>query len=242
MKNSFSENTKEHVLEAPIKKKCCRHAFEDGCGIFSSDNPAESVKNGFEKLVCPECIRYFTSGLFVAAGNVTDPTKSYHIEFSFPEKKAADETKTVLETAGFPMSEGKRKGRYLLYSKSSDFIEDFLGYIGANNSVFDVINARIIKELRGETNRQVNCDAANISKSLTASGRFIEMINFIIEEGQFDNLGPELAETAKLRLQYPESPLSDLGQKFFTPISKSGVKHRLDKIEAFYNTIKAIKQ
>lgn len=234
-KISFSKKIKDHLTELPIKKKCCKHAFNDGCGIFSGmDTPYNIIKKGAAGLVCPECASHFVRGLFVAAGNITDPVKSYHLEFSMPDTDSCDAVSEVLETCGFTASRTFRKGRAILYFKNSTVIEDLLGFIGAAFGAFEVMNAKIVKELRKDTNRQVNCDSANIAKSVGAMERHISVINKLIDSGDFAAMSEELQTTAMLRLEFPNATMLELGNQFSPPISKSGVKHRLDKIIDFY--------
>ena len=238
-KQSFSENVKAHLRDMPIKKKCCRRAFEDGCGIYSGDSAPDCLINkGALGIVCRECLSHFIAGLFMAAGNISDPHKCYHLEYSFSGEAEAEAACQVLCRAGFSPGRGVRKGRYILYFKNSSQIEDLLGYMGASFGAFEIMNAKIVKELRENTNRQVNCDSANISKSISAAERQIKIIEKLKDSGSFNALTGDLKETANLRLNYPDASLAEIGQKFTPPISKSGVKHRLDKILDFYESEK----
>jgi len=234
---SFSAQVKEHLLAVPIKKKCCRHALDDGLGVLSGDlSPSEMIKKAVKGSVCPECMSHLLGGLFCTFGNVTDPAKRYHLEFTFSDDDTADAVSDVLTDCGFPPSRSVRKGRVILYYKSSTAIEDLLGFIGATFGAFDVMNAKIVKEMRGDTNRQVNCDSANIAKTLSAAEKHIEMIEELRELGLFNGLTGDLKETAEIRAEFPDLSLAELGQKFIPPISKSGIKHRLDKITDYYES------
>ncbi len=236
---SFSSTVKEHLHEIPRKKKCCRHAFNDGCVIYDGDSSADLIKKGLKGLVCQECLQSFLAGIFVATGNISDPSKSYHLEFSVPDTNTADAISEVLCEAGFEEKRTIRKGRVILYFKNSTVIEDILGFMGASSGAFELMNAKIVREMRETTNRQVNCDAANISKTLSASEKHIRIINELKELGIFNSLTGDLKETAELRVSFPDISIADLGQKFSPPISKSGVKHRLDKIIDFYESQKS---
>lgn len=238
MKNpSFSQNVKAHLRELPIKKKCCKHAFDDGASVFSGmGSPSDLIKKGSAGLVCTDCASHFIAGLFVSAGNISDPNKNYHLEFSLPDGSTADAVYDVLVNAGFNPGRTIRKNRSILYFKNSATIEDILGYMGASFGVFEVMNAKILRELREDTNRQVNCDSANISKTVGAAERQISIINSIKDSGNFDVMSDELKVTAELRLKFPNATMIELGKQFSPPISKSGVKHRLDKIAEFYES------
>ncbi|MBE6707754.1 MAG: DNA-binding protein WhiA [Ruminococcaceae bacterium] len=236
-KDSFSSSVKEHLHEVPRKKKCCQHAFKDGCVIYNGSlSPATLVQKGLSGLVCHDCLSSFLAGLFVASGNISDPDKSYHLEFSIPDDDTADAISEVLTEAGFDAGRTIRKGRVILYFKNSTVIEDILGFIGASSGAFELMNAKIVREMRENTNRQVNCDAANISKTLSASERYIKVIDELKECGLFNSLTGDLKETAEMRTKFPDISIAELGQKFSPPISKSGVKHRLDKIIDFYES------
>lgn len=237
-KESFSNTVKEHLGAVTIKKKCCKHAFSDGSGIYSGkDTPDILISRALGGLVCADCLSHFIAGLFISSGNLSDPNKSYHLEFSFPDLSSADAAEIALTDAGFIPGRSVRKGRYLLYFKNSMTIEDLLGYMGASFGAFEVINAKIVREIRENTNRQVNCDAANIAKSVKAAEMHIRIINELIDSGDINALSDDLKETAELRIKYPNVSLAELGQFFTSPISKSGVKHRLDKIIDHYNTL-----
>ena len=236
MNKSFSAEVKEHITSQKIRKKCCAHALSDGETIFDGDDHAKSIMRGYNGLVCRDCLSYFVAGLFVAAGSVTDPAKGYHLDCAFPDKQSADVAKEVLAAAGFEAGSTERAGREILYFKSSTAIEDLLGYIGAATASFRVMDSKIMREMRENTNRQVNCDSANIAKILSASEEQIRIIDELKERGFFDLLTGDLKETANLRVRYPDDSMSELGRRFVPPISKSGVKHRLDKIADFYRS------
>lgn len=236
MKKSFSAEVKEHILSQRIRKKCCIHALADGRAAGASDDPSETVLRGYRGLVCGDCLSYFVAGLFVAFGSVTDPEKGYHLDFSLPDDAVADAVEKVLCDAGFSPKRTHRLGKTVLYFKSSTTIEDLLGYMGAASGAFRVMNNKIIKEMRENTNRQVNCDAANIAKSLSASEKQLRMIEKLRESGRFDLLTGDLKETCEMRAKYPDASMAELGRKFDPPISKSGVKHRLDKLADIYDS------
>lgn len=229
---SFSSRVKEELCAAPVKKGCCRHAFADALALAEASGDRAEIIRG-EKFMCPNCPEHYIAGLFVTFGNVSDPAKSHHLEFSFPLESERDSAIAVLEILGFSPKTGSRKGRYIAYFKKSDDIEDLLAKIGASAAMFDCINSRIVKGIRNDANRQVNFDSANIEKALDAAKNHIDIINRIIESGLLNELSADLRETAMLRIEFPEATLAQLGLKFTKPISKSGVNHRLEKITEF---------
>jgi conserved hypothetical protein len=221
---SFSHETKDFLLDLEIKSKCCQKSFEQG---KTADIPSTAT--------CDSCARHFARGLFIAHGSVTDPASGYHLELAFKDEDKRDETAEYLsENAGVAAKKSKRKSAYILYIKDSGAIEDFLAFIGANKAAFSVMNGKILKDLRNNTNRLVNSETANIDKAISASRKHIEMIKELKSSGEFSKLPAELQRTADLRIEYEELPLNELGLKMEPSISKSGVNHRLTKIAEYY--------
>ncbi len=230
---SYCTETKKYLLETQDKKKCCSRMFGDIsalAGHDSSEQRLEVIRKAPEHFKCPGCFQAFLRGMFIVYGNVTDPSKRYHLELSFPTSEERDTVSVIIADNGFDMSPGERRGRYLLYIKSSTKIEDFFALIGANKSVFDLMNSKIVKDLNSQTNRQLNCDMANIRKILTSAQPYIDAINELQNNGGIVRLPADLKQTAKLRTEFPQASMSDLALMHEPPISKSGVKHRLDKI------------
>ena len=234
---SYSKQIKESLLEIQPKKKCCKRIQDDVFEILSINDTkvrAEKVAMLISHYKCAGCQTRSLATLFIAFGNVTDPEKRYHLEFSLESEEERAALKNVLDHASFSMKETTRKGRYILYIKDSERIEDFFALIGANKAAFDFINAKIIHEVRGNANRQMNCDMANINKSISAAESLVEMITEMDEKGYISRMTPELQETARLRMMNNQASIAEVGALHNPPISKSGVKHRLDKIKELY--------
>jgi DNA-binding protein WhiA len=142
----------------------------------------------------------------------------------------ANDLLELLSDLGFYFKIRLRQNKYVVYSKDSETIEDFLASIGANNATFTLMNNKIVKELRNNANRVKNCDDANIDKSLNASQKYLSAIKYLIESNNITRLPDQLKETAYLRLENKELNYAELGRKFSPVISKSGVFHRLEKI------------
>lgn len=231
-KLSFSQKTKDILSEFSPKKGCCRHAYADAMALCADLGDRASLIRK-EAFMCPSCFDHFLRGLFVSFGNITSPDKGYHMEFSMMSEDEAKAVTELLNSQGFFPKTTKRKNRYVVYFKNTGEIEDLLCKIGANSAAFELMNSKIVSEIRNNANRQVNCDAANINKTLNASKRHIEAIRLINEAGVYNELSEDLKEAALLRSQFPEATLAQLGMKFSPPISKSGVNHRLEKIVDF---------
>ena len=242
MTGSYSKAAKDALLDSSEKKKkCCARMLSDILELTYSDGEERVARlseapNHFK---CASCFTYFLKGLFVAYGNVTNPEKSYHLELSFVSEEERDCVSDILEDNGMSMKKGMRKNRFLLYIKDSTQIEDFFAVIGANKLAFDLMNSKILREVRSDANRQMNCDMANIKKTLSAAGKHIEIIGDMMERDLIIRLPKDLRETAELRYENTQASMAELGLLHNPPISKSGVKHRLDKIVDFYEEIKA---
>ena len=231
---SFSKKVKGQLTAAEPKKKCCRRMLE--CGkAFDEKEQMSQITASFK---CPSCASHFAAGLFISHGSVTDPGKRYHLDLKFAAGSTADEVALFLSENGLSPKIGKRGDASIVYFKESGAIEDFLAFIGANSAAFDLMNSKIVRELRNNANRVVNCDTANIKKSLEASAKQLEMINKLIDSGAIEQLPKPLKETALLRSRYDQLTIAELGAKHEKPITKSGVKHRLEKISEFYDSLR----
>ncbi len=200
---------------------------------------AEIEKNVFK---CQHCKENFLKGIFLMYGSVSDPQKMYRLDLSFNCEEHAYQVFDLLSSYGLSFKQTTRNKKSVLYTKDSDTIGDFLALIGANNSVYEIINSKIERELRNEVNRVTNCDSANINKTVNAAQKYCVVIEKIIEDNLFDELPDNLKEMAKMRLEFDNLNFADLGKKFNPPISKSGVYHRLEKIIAFYEKAKETKK
>lgn len=172
----------------------------------------------------------FLRGVFVVCGYVTDPKKEYHLEIVLSEKKHAEILLGFINEHGMTVKSAVRQKNLIIYAKTSEVIEDFLTYIGAGGHSLQIMRVKIEKDLRNRANRSVNCDSANLDKTVAASEKSRRDIEFILETVGEGELSPELRETARLRLENPESSLSELCRMFKIPISRSGLDHRLKKL------------
>lgn len=169
-------------------------------------------------------------GTFLAGGSVTDPHKSYHLELSTAHYHVGRELPVLLREAGFEAKVVTRKSNYITYFKHSDHIADFLAAIGAPNSAKAMRESRRERDLRGSVNRRVNCDSANLDKTVEAAQRQIDAIHLLETGGYLAALPENLRQTACLRLDFPELTLTQLAEQFVPPISKSALNHRLRKL------------
>ncbi len=172
----------------------------------------------------------FLRGVFVCCGSVTDPNKEYHLEMVPPLGERVEPLRRFITEHGMSVKQTKRGKTPVLYIKESELIEDFLTYIGAGNHALEIMRVKVEKDFRNRVNRSVNCDSANLDKIVAASEKSRRDIEYIISAVGIDALNPQLRETARLRLENPESSLAELCEMFDPPISRSGLNHRLKKL------------
>lgn len=190
-----------------------------------------------------ECSGAFLRGVFISCGSVTDPNKEYHLELVLPESSRSAALLEFITEHGMAVKETHRgrSRRAVIYIKESELIEDFLTYIGAANHSMEIMQVKIVKDFRNRVNRSVNCDSANLDKTVAASNKSAEDIRLIYSRMGEGSLPPELQETARLRLENPEMSLSELCGLFAEPISRSGLNHRLKKLAAIAQELRTSK-
>ena len=176
------------------------------------------------------CKRAFLRGVFLVAGSVTDPEKAYHLEIAVLSRELAVQIQKVMLFFHLDAKIVERKKYQVVYIKEGSQIVDFLNVVEAHVALMEFENIRILKEVRNSVNRQVNCETANINKTVTAAKKQIDDINYIACHKGLSQLSESLREVAELRLEYPDSSLQELGQMLDPPIGKSGVNHRLRKL------------
>lgn len=175
---------------------------------------------------------------FIGSGSINNPEKKYHLQMMFKTKKKAEEMQKLLIHFDIHAKVIKKETSYMLYLKDGEEISNFLALIGANSSVLKFEEIRVLKETRNDINRIVNCETANLNKTIGASVKQIEDIKFLKAKRKFSSLPDGLKEIAKLRIENPDKPLSELGSLLKEPIGKSGVNHRLKKISQIAEELK----
>ena len=178
-----------------------------------------------------ECCRAsFLRGAFLSGGSVTDPQKRYHLELATSHVQAGREVEALLRDMGFEPKNVMRQGSLITYFKSSEHIADLLTLIGAPGRALEIVSAKIEKEMRNTVNRRVNCDAANLDKTVTAAIEQVEAFTRLTESGVINELPVKLQEVAVARLLQPELTLSELAATFDPPLTKSCLNHRIRKL------------
>ena len=179
------------------------------------------------------CNSAFLRGAFLSCGTISDPNKSYHLEFVVPFRTLSMDLLKLLTEYNINAKHMLRRGVNVIYIKESESIEDLLNIIGAKMSAFEIMNIKIYKDIRNVSNRQTNFNFANISRTVSAAIEQRDCIIKMKNNGVFEYLPEELKEFAEIRIENPEASLKELGELFDPPLSRSAVNHRLKKILAF---------
>ena len=184
------------------------------------------------------CKRAFLRGVFQTAGSVSDPNKSYHFEIVCASPEAAGQIQSVMCSFGLDAKIVPRKRSFVVYLKEGSQIVDILNVMEAHVSLMELENVRILKEMRNSVNRKVNCETANINKTVSAAVKQIEDITYLREKIGFENLPDNLAEAARVRLENPDATLKELGEALTPPVGKSGINHRLRKLSEMADRVR----
>ncbi len=174
---------------------------------------------------------FFLRGVFLSCGKVSVQKAGYHLELSLYTDEKCDRALRLINEHGMSVKKSSRAGIPFLYTKNSEHAADFLTYIGATRNAMEIMNIKIYKDFRSGINRVVNCEAANLGKTVAASTEQIGWIRKIEEKKGLESLPSELRELARVRLENPDISLSELGRLLDPPLSRSGVNHRLERLK-----------
>ncbi|MBE6685622.1 MAG: DNA-binding protein WhiA [Ruminococcaceae bacterium] len=207
--------------------------YSNGFRLILNDKSTlfEIMRDISKKPVCSKCDNHMLRGVFLAGGSVNDPEKSYRLEFKSMRK--LDNIKEILDKININYKTTVRDSYNVIYIKESESIEDILNFIGASSAAFEIMNAKITKEIRNGVNRANNCDTANFSKAIRASRKHIDAIKKLKAENRLALLPENIRITAELRLENPGVSLAELASLHEPAITKSGLNHRLSKILEF---------
>ncbi len=183
---------------------------------------------------CEHCAMHFLRGLFVSCGTVNDPSKSYHLEIKLPSDGRVEPVRILLSEVGYEPGTTHRGEMTGLFFKSTNNIQEILAHMGVTTGIFEFSNIQIERDISNNENRATNFVIENISRSMRAGGKQTAAIGHLEASGLLPSLPPDLAETARLRSEHPESTLAELADMHDPPITKSGVHHRLERMMDFY--------
>ncbi len=222
----------DHDASVRILETCCLLA-PDG-------EPAASLADTAERLCRRSCCKKaFIRGAFLSSGSVSDPRRSYHYEITCADEERAAILRDLLRSFDLDAKVTARKGKQVVYLKEGEQIADALNVMGAHKCLMELENVRILREISNSVNRQVNCETANLHKTVGAAVRQTEDIEFVRDHGGLGQLPEKLRAVAELRLENPDASLQELGEMLPVPVGKSGVNHRLRKISEFAEHIRS---
>lgn len=227
--------TAEHIAPAPDKPGMHTVTIPaDSCakvlGRFGHGGKEVTRRLNRAVLDCDVCAAAFVRGVFLVCGAVTNPQVDYHLEFSVPYLNLSRDLATLLAELGLHPRMVRRKGNYVVYFKESEQIEDCLTLMGAVSASLELMNVKIVKNIRNNVNRAANCENANIDKVVAAALVQTEAVHRINRTVGLDALPEDLRELCRLRLENPDFSLRALGEHLDPPISRSGVNHRFQRI------------
>lgn len=214
-----------HSIRITDKQTLDRIFFDFG---YTGEEPYIRILK--QNFMCDACLASFIAGCFLTGGSITDPSKGYHLEFLTHKKNLFQDFADILAEQEFSPLQTKRGYAKVLYFKNSSQIEDVLTLMGAVNASLELMNTKIYKDIINTVNRRTNCENANIDKIVDSASRDKEAIEYIYQRKGKGHLSEDLRQIAQIRLDYPELPLSELGELLPTPLTKSGVSHRMRKI------------
>jgi conserved hypothetical protein len=255
LRKTFNINTENSIIQNRNLKKSRTYTVaviknEDAvkilktCKLLNEDNELEESMSLIDNMVLRQtcCKRAFIRGAFLVAGSISNPSKSYHFEIVCTDKKKAKQLQVIIQTFHVEAKIILRKKNYVVYIKEGSQIVELLNIMEAHVALMDMENVRILKDMRNAVNRQVNCETANINKTVNAAVKQIEDIKLIQNQKGFEDLEDGIRDIAKLRLEYPEATLKELGLLLTPNVGKSGVNHRLRKLSSLAEKLRENKE
>lgn len=213
------------VPDADLRRQVLEH--------FGHSEKDVTLRLNRANLDCDACARAYLRGAFLVCGAVTDPEKDYHLEFATPRYHLSRDLLALFREVNFPAKVVTRGGSYVVYIKGSEAIEDCLTYLGATKAALEMMGVKMVKSIRNDTNRRINCESANIDKTVQAAVAQVEAVRRIESVCGLSALPEELQAVARLRLENPDLSLRDLGALLDPPLTRSGINHRLQRILKF---------
>lgn len=227
----------EKSLKSGAKSYTFRFSKEDSV-IISKEFNINPVREINLTKIDNNNIMSFLLGAFLTCGSVSNPSKDYHLEFCVSQELLANDLLTILKHFNLNFKISTRRNFKIVYVKGSENIEDILTLMGAENSTLEIMNVKIFKSVQNRLNRRSNCEKANYTKSMTAIKKQFDDIEYIDSTIGIENLPENLIETAYIRLENPDMSLRELCELFETPIGRSGLSRRLQKISNIAEKIK----
>lgn len=236
------KSKKHHIYEVIVSDTMEAFRVLKGVGLIDDlGDVGENLSLLSNDLIqTEEARRAYLRGAFLASGSMSDPAKAYHFEIVVATKEKAELVCALMNLLELHAKVVLRKKNYVVYLKEGSQIVDILNIMEAHSALMELENVRIIKDMRNSVNRKVNCETANINKTVSAAMKQVEDITFIEEHIGLGNIAEGLQEIAQLRLEYTEASLKELGEMLTIPVGKSGVNHRLRKLSEIAEKLRKI--
>lgn len=210
--------------------------------LFGTTGKETSLQIDPNLIRCQTCVSAYIGAAFLCSGTVTDPQKEYNLEFLTARTNLARDFEALLAEHEFAPHRTRRNGVNLVYVKTSASVERLLGFIGASQAAEQIHALKAFKQVRNQTNRQTNCDTANLGKTARANALTLKAIRYLEQEKALETLPETLQQAAALRMKYPDLSLTALCSCFEPPVSKSGLSHRMKKLEALADDLRRRKK
>ncbi len=235
---------KNNIYTVLIKDAVTSMKVLQATKLINQDGEIEEQLSITDNLVVQHacCRRAFIRGAFLAYGSMSDPAKNYHLEIVTSSKGKAEQLRDLINFFQMEAKIIQRKKYFVVYLKEGSQIVDLLNIMEAHIALMELENVRILKEVRNSVNRQVNCETANINKTVTAAAKQIDDIIYIRETIGFSELSDGLEEIARLRVEQPDASLKELGALLNPSLGKSGVNHRLRKLSEIADNLREEKE
>lgn len=222
---------KKRIYEVYVLKKEDVYKVLSACHLLKDGEAHYQLDPLLVGSTC--CKRAYIRGAFLAAGSMSDPAKTYHLEIADIHEEHSEHLRQLIEQFELDAKIILRKKYFVIYLKEGTQIVDFLNIIEAHVALMELENLRILKEMRNNVNRIVNCETANLSKTVSAAVKQVSDIEYIRDTVGLNTLIEPLEELALLRLEQSEASLKELGEMLSIPVGKSGVNHRLRRISQY---------
>lgn len=231
---------KSHYYELVISSEMRAEEILTKTGVLVNRDGWQDIDYSVPKAIVKKrcCKRAYLRGAFLGSGSVSDPGKAYHLEIVTNHEQLGEDIKSLLNQFDLNAKTVTRKKNLVVYLKEGEQIVDFLNIIGAYQTLLDLENIRIVKEMRNKVNRLVNCETANLNKIVDTAMRQLINIEYIESTKGLKILPDKLRQVAELRMDNKEASLQELGEMLNPPVGKSGVNHRMRKIEAIADKIR----
>ena len=235
---------KNVYIVAVMNSSGARALLEAAHVLYNDEMGNTNIYSGIHSAIVENecCKRAYLRATFLGGGYISDPEKNYHLEIVTHDLQYAQALSILMAHFDINAKIVERKGNHVLYFKEGENIAHFLNIIGAHQALLELENIRVRKDMRNNINRIVNCETANLSKTVNAAIRQIENIEYIRQSIGLNRLPPQLREIAELRLEYRDASLKELGSMLVPPIGKSGVNHRLRKLDEIADALREKKK